>query len=350
MVNPSYKATVAGHEKMPTPRDGILLVNLGTPDGTDYWSMRRYLKEFLSDPRVIETNRLVWWFILNVVILSFRPFKSGHAYASIWDKKRNESPLRVITRSQAEKLQKKMGKDVVVRWAMRYGQPAIKDVLDEMKAAGCVRIKVLPLYPQYAGATVGSVGDEIAKWSMQQRTQPAVNIIAPYYDDKVWVKAVARSIEAQIKKQKWVPDVVMASFHGIPLSVCKKGDVYYCHSHKSARLIAEEMGSAFCRSVEDVQKSKRKAPALLLTFQSRFGREEWLQPYTAPTLEELARGGAKKVLVVCPGFSADCVETLEEIAMEAKQIFVAAGGEKFGVVACLNDSEAGMKVIEKLVG
>ena len=350
MDNPSYKAMPAGHEKLAKVRDGILLVNLGTPDGTDYWSMRHYLKEFLSDPRIVETNRILWWLILNVIILTFRPFKSGQAYARIWDKKTNESPLRVITRAQGDKLQKMVGKNTVVRWAMRYGQPAIRDVLDEMKAAGCMRIQVLPLYPQYAGATVGSVVDEVSKWLVKQRTQPAVNVIAPYYDDAAWVKAIAASIQAQIKAQKWMPDVVVASFHGIPLSVCKKGDVYYCHSHKSARLIAEGMKSDFCRTVDEVTHKKRKAPALLLAFQSRFGREEWLQPYTAPSLEELARRGVKKVLVVCPGFAADCVETLEEIGLEAREQFMHAGGEKFGVVGCLNDSAEGMKVLAKLVG
>lgn len=337
----------AGHKGAPEAREGVLLVNLGTPDATDYWSMRRYLKEFLSDRRVVEVNRVLWWFVLNFIILTFRPRKSGRAYDKIWDRRTDESPLRVITRSQAEKLQKKFGKRTLVRWAMRYGSPNIGKILDEMVAAGVARVKVMPLYPQYAGATVGTVGDEVARWMLGQRFQPAVEMVAPYYDAPVYVRAIAKSIKEFSKKLGWTPEVVLASFHGLPVSICRKGDVYYCHCHKTARLVAEEMGSDFCRSLEEFSAAKKKAPALLMTFQSRFGREEWLQPYTDKTLEALARRGVKKVLVVCPGFSVDCVETLEEIAMGAREIFMEAGGEKFAVVPCLNDSTLGMEVIEK---
>lgn len=323
-------------------REGILLVNLGTPDGTDYFSMRRYLKEFLSDSRVVEVNRVLWWFILNVIILTVRPAKSGRAYAKIWNRAKNESPLRTITRSQAEKVQKILGKKVKVDWAMRYGQPALAERLDAMVREGVTRVKVVPLYPQYAGATVGSVGDAVARWMLERRYVPAVEMVAPYYDEPVYVQAIAKSIKDFIRQLGWTPEVVLASFHGLPVSVCMKGDVYYCHCHKTARLVAEELGWEFGGI------SKGKAPALLLTFQSRFGREEWLQPYTDKTLEELARRGIRRVAVVCPGFAADCVETLEEIAIGAKETFLEAGGMHFAVVPCLNDSAGGMEVVEML--
>ncbi|MBI1308310.1 MAG: ferrochelatase [Proteobacteria bacterium] len=353
-MNPSFDAKPQNHPKPPHgTKQGVLLVNLGTPDATDYWSMRRYLKEFLSDRRVIDVNRVVWWFVLNVIILTKRPFSSGHAYAKIWDRKRDASPLRVITEDQAAKLQKALGKEAVVRFAMRYGKPAMKEVLDEMMRAGCARIKVVPLYPQYAGATVGTVVDVVADWLKVQKWQPAVEVVPPYYDDKVYVRAVAESIKAQVKKLGWVPEVVVASFHGLPLRYCLEGDVYYCHSHKTARLVAEELGWVFARTTEEIRNQKsevrKKAPALLLTFQSRFGREEWLQPYTDKALEELARAGLKKVMVVCPGFAADCVETLEEIGIQGKETFRAAGGTHYALVPCLNDSKRGMDVIEKIV-
>lgn len=350
-MNPSYKAMPSNHPQMTAmgKKTGVLLVNLGTPDGTDYWSMRRYLKEFLWDARVIEVPRVIWWVILQVFILTFRPFKSGEAYASIWDKKRNASPLRVITEDTTKKVQAKLGKNVLVRFAMRYGQPNIPSVLSEMQAAGCGKIRVLPLYPQYAAATVGTVVDEVARWLLKQRWQPSVEIVPPYYDHPAYIAAIAASVRAQIKKQGWVPEVVVASFHGLPLDYCKKGDVYYCHSHKSARLIAEELRWEFCRTVEEVVGEKSKQPKLLLTFQSRFGKQVWLQPYTDFTLVDLAKAGVKKVLVVCPGFAADCVETLEEIALEGRDEFLAAGGEKYGVVACLNDSAAGVDLIDKIL-
>lgn len=338
-------------------RVGVLLVNLGTPDATDYWSMRRYLKEFLSDRRVIEVPRLLWWLILNLIILTTRPGKSGHAYAKIWDREHHASPLRVITESQARQLQERLGDGVLVRYAMRYGQPGIRAVLDEMKAAGCGRILLAPLYPQYAAATVGTVVDELARWLLKQRTQPAVRILPPYYGHPAYIDAVATSVKKARKELGWVPDVVVASFHGLPLSYCRKGDVYYCHSHKSARLLAERLGSTFCRTVAEVAdkipapKVLKKAgePPLLLTFQSRFGKEVWLQPYTDTTLEELARAGMKNVLVLCPGFAADCVETLEEIAIAGKEGFMEAGGLNYAVVPCLNDSGTGMDLIEGLV-
>lgn len=336
---------------------GVLLVNLGTPDGTDYWSMRRYLKQFLSDRRVIEAPRLLWWLVLNVIILTFRPRKSGHAYAQIWDNAKNASPLRVITEAQAAKLQTRFGSAVSVRYAMRYGRPAIRDVLDEMKQAGCKRILIAPLYPQYAAATVGTVVDEVARWLLKQRTQPAVRVLPPYYDHPAYIGALAYSLAAARKRLGWAPDAVVASFHGLPLSYCRKGDVYYCHSHKTARLLAEKSGMAFCKTVtETVNKipapkvvKKGMQPPLLLAFQSRFGKAEWLQPYTDVSLEDLARAGLKNVLVMAPGFAADCVETLEELGLRGREQFMAAGGVNYAMVPCLNDSDSGMDLLEGLV-
>lgn len=338
-------------------RVGVLLVNLGTPDGTDYKSMRRYLKEFLSDRRVIEAPRLLWWFVLNVIILTFRPQKSGHAYAKIWDTQHNASPLRVITESQAHKLQERLGHDVIVRHAMRYGRPAIKDILSEMTAAGCGRILIAPLYPQYSAATVGSVMDEVSRWMLKQRTQPAIRVLPPYFDHPAAIAALAASIKNARKNLEWTPDVIVTSFHGLPLRYCQKGDVYYCHSHKTARLLAEKLGSAFCRTPHEAAAKipapkvfkKHGEPPLLLTFQSRFGKEVWLQPYTDASLEDLARSGLKNILVLCPGFAADCVETLEEIAIAGRESFMAAGGQNYAVIPCLNDSDIGMDLIEGLV-
>ncbi|NBX85667.1 MAG: ferrochelatase [Proteobacteria bacterium] len=350
-MNPSYLATPKDHKRTAGmgKKTGVLLVNLGTPDGTDYWSMRRYLREFLWDARVIEVPRVIWWVILHVFILTIRPFKSGAAYASIWDKQRNASPLRVITEDTAAKVQKKLGKDVLVRFAMRYGQPNIPTVLSEMQAAGCGRIRVLPLYPQYAAATTGTVVDEVARWLLKQRWQPSIEIIPPYYDHPAYITAIAGSVRDYIKTLKWQPEVVVASFHGLPLKYCTKGDVYYCHSHKSARLIAEALGWEFCRTVAEVEASKSKKPKLLLTFQSRFGKEVWLQPYTDYSLVDLAKAGIKNVLVVCPGFAADCVETLEEIALEGRDEFLEAGGKNYAVVPCLNDGLGGIDVIYKVL-
>lgn len=324
---------------------GVVLVNLGTPDGTGYWAVRRYLKEFLSDRRVVEVPRLVWWLVLNLIVLTFRSTKSGHAYAAIWDKKHNASPLRVITDAQATALQERLGDDVVVRFAMRYGQPNIPTVLDEMKAAGCARVVVAPLYPQYSGSTVGAVVDEVARWLLRQRWQPTVRMMAPYYDHPAYIDAVAKSVRGRIEALGWVPDVVVASFHGLPQVYCRKGDVYYCHSHKTARLLAEKLDLSF-RNDGHVRGKGRQ---LVLSFQSRFGKARWLQPYTDRVLVELAQGSAKKVMVVAPGFAADCVETLEELDMRGREAFTAAGGTHFDVVPCLNASDSGMDLLEGLV-
>ncbi|MEM8797417.1 MAG: ferrochelatase [Pseudomonadota bacterium] len=327
------------HPNVAYGRTGVLLVNLGTPDATDYWSMRRYLKEFLSDRRVIETPRIIWWPILNGIVLTTRPKKSGAAYDEIWDKERDESPLRTITRSQYEKLEERLSAQyphLVFDWAMRYGNPSIHSRLDALKEKGCERIVVVPLYPQYSAATTATVNDKVFEYLMRQRWQPAIRTAAAYADDPVYIEAVCESMKADIAKLDFEPELVLASFHGVPVSYLKKGDPYHCQCHKTARLMREYLGWG-----EDGEKLK-------ITFQSRFGPEEWLQPYTDKTVEELARNGVKRLAIVTPGFSSDCVETLEEIAGEAGEIFHEHGGEHFAAIPCLNDSEYGMRVIEAL--
>jgi protoporphyrin/coproporphyrin ferrochelatase len=332
-------ARPGGHPPVATGRVGVLIVNLGTPDATDYWSMRRYLKEFLSDPRVIETNRLLWWFILNVVILTIRPGRKGRDYDKIWNKERDESPLRTITRAQSEKLAQRfahLDARVTVDWAMRYGNPSIASRLEALQQAGCERILIVPLYPQYCAATTATVADKAFDVLRTMRWQPAVRIAPPWHDDSVYIEAVAASLEASLKKLPFRPDVILASFHGIPKDYLDKGDPYYCQCHKTARLLRARLGLS-----ED---------KFVLTFQSRFGAAEWLQPYTDMTVKALAERGVKNLAIVTPGFTADCLETLEEIADENAEIFRHHGGVNFAPIPCLNDSEAGMTVIGHVVG
>ncbi|MEP3629819.1 MAG: ferrochelatase [Hyphomicrobiales bacterium] len=336
----STDALPSDHKDVKFGRTGVLLVNLGTPDATDYWSMRRYLKEFLSDRRVIEVPRLIWWPLLNGIILTTRPKKSGAAYDEIWNKELDESPLRTITRSQFENLKERMGEghpDLVFDWAMRYGNPSIHSRLDYLREQGCDRIVVVPLYPQYAAATTATVNDKVFEYLMKQRWQPAVRTAAPYGDDPAYIKAVCESLKEGIANLDFEPDLVLASFHGVPLSYLQKGDPYHCQCHKTARLMREYLGWG-----ADGEKLK-------ITFQSRFGKEEWLQPYTDETVKQLARDGVKKLAIIAPGFSADCVETLEELSGEAGEFFEENGGEQFAVIPCLNDSDYGMDVIENLV-
>ncbi|MFA6266652.1 MAG: ferrochelatase [Pseudolabrys sp.] len=325
------------HPRIPPRRVGVLLVNLGTPDATDYWSMRRYLKEFLSDRRVIEENRVKWWLVLNLIILTFRPSRKGRDYDKIWNKERNESFLKTITRSQAEKLAAAMAGDarVVVDWAMRYGNPSIKSRLDALQAAGCDRILVVPLYPQYAAATTATVADKAFDALKQMRWQPAVRIAPVYFDNPVYIEALAASLEQALGKLNFKPDVILASFHGMPEEYLAKGDPYYCQCHATARLLRERL------KMDDKQ--------LAMTFQSRFGPAEWLKPYTDKTVEALARQGVRNLAVITPGFSSDCLETLEEIAMENAAIFKEHGGENFAAIPCLNDSAEGMAVIGDVV-
>ena len=326
-----------GHPSIKSGKIGVLLVNLGTPDGTSYWPMRRYLKEFLSDKRVIEWPKAILWPILNGIVLSVRPQKSGKAYEAIWNHELNESPLRTITRSQGEKLaaalRDRSGK-VVVDWAMRYGNPSIRSKMDALRGEGCERILIIPLYPQYAAATTATVNDKVFEALMDMRWQPAVRTAPPYHDDPAYIDALARSVETSLSKLDFEPDVVLASFHGIPQSYFRNGDPYHCHCQKTARLLR--------------QKLKWSEEHLLVTFQSRFGPEEWLQPYTDKTIERLAREGVKNIAVLTPGFSADCLETLEEIAGEGKEIFHQHGGRNFAFLPSLNDGAEGMAVIETI--
>ena len=326
----------AGHPPVKTGRIGVLVANLGSPSGTDYWSIRRYLKEFLSDRRVIETPRLLWWLILNGIVLTVRPSKSGHAYSIVWNKERDEAPLVTITRAQAEKLATMLGDErIVVDWGMRYGDPSIPSRMWALKEQGCDRILVAALYPQYAAATTATANDSAFAALESMRWQPAVRTLPPYHDDPVYIDALATSLEAGIAGLDFVPEVVVASFHGLPRDYLDKGDPYHCQCHKTTRLLRERLGWP---------KDK-----LLITFQSRFGRAEWLQPYTDVTLEELARQGIRRVALITPGFSADCLETLEEIAIRGKESFIEAGGEQYATLPCLNDSPEGMALLEHLV-
>ncbi|WP_245297301.1 ferrochelatase [Rhizobium oryziradicis] len=327
----------ADHPVVKFGKVGVLLVNLGTPDGTDYKSMRRYLREFLSDKRVIEWSRLFWYPILYGIVLNTRPGKVGKAYESIWNKDLDESYLRTYTRNQAEKMAASFADmpNVIVDWAMRYGQPSIQSKMNELQKAGCEKILLFPLYPQYAAATTATVNDEAFRALLKMRWQPALRTVPQYSDNAVYIDALANSIEAHYASLDWEPEVLLTSFHGIPKSYFMAGDPYHCQCYKTARLLRDRLGW-----------SKEK---LMVTFQSRFGPEEWLQPYTDKTVEKLAKDGMKRIAVINPGFVSDCLETLEEIAGEAGEIFHHNGGEKFTHVPCLNDSPDGMRVLEDVV-
>jgi ferrochelatase len=314
---------------------GVLLVNLGTPDGTGYRPMRRYLKQFLSDRRVIEINPLIWWPILNLVVLTVRPSRSGRAYAAIWNRARDESPLHTITRAQGEELARRLaGSGVEVDWAMRYGRPAIADRLAALQARGCGRILLFPLYPQYSAATTATVCDVAFDHLKTLRNQPALRVVPAYPDAPAYIDALARSVRAQIAALPFEPEVVIASFHGLPESYVARGDPYRAHCEVTVRRLRSALGWDEGR--------------LRLTFQSRFGRAAWLQPYTEPTVRALAESGVRRMAVVMPGFVADCVETLEEIGIGVAESFHAAGGTDFATLACLNDSAEGMAVIEAI--
>jgi protoporphyrin/coproporphyrin ferrochelatase len=319
-------------------RIGVLLVNLGTPDGTGYWAMRRYLKEFLSDRRVIEVNRLKWWLVLNLIILTVRPRRKGRDYDKIWNKERDESPLKTITRSQSDQLEEildKVDKRLRVDWAMRYGNPSIRSRLEALADQNCERILVVPLYPQYAAATTATVADEVFRALERMRFQPALRVAAPYYAEPVYIEALAASLNAGLAKPAFKPDVIVASFHGVPEDYIAKGDPYAKHCAETVRLLR--------------LKLKLDEEQLLMTFQSRFGKAEWIKPYTDATVKLLAERGVKNLAVITPGFAADCLETLEEIAMENAEIFHGAGGENFAAIPCLNDSPPGMAVIRDVV-
>jgi protoporphyrin/coproporphyrin ferrochelatase len=335
---PSDAVRTADDPPVTAGRIGVLIVNLGTPDATDYWSMRRYLKEFLSDRRVIEENRIKWWLVLNLIILSVRPRRKGRDYDKIWNRERDESPLRTITRSQAEKLAAMLApvdRRITVDWAMRYGNPSIASRLDALQTAGCDRILIVPLYPQYSAATTATVADKVFDALKALRRQPAVRIAPDWHGDPVYIEAVASSLESELNKLAFKPDIVLASFHGMPKDYVLKGDPYADQCAETVRLLRARLG---------LDESR-----FMLTFQSRFGTAEWLQPYTDMTVKALAERGVQNLAVVTPGFAADCLETLEEIAGENAEIFHHAGGKNFAAIPCLNDSEAGMAVISHIV-
>jgi len=323
------------HPKLPPRRIGVLLVNLGTPDATDYWSMRRYLKEFLSDRRVIEENPVKWWLILNLIILSVRPGGKGKDYEKIWNREKNESFLKTITRAQADKLAASLPDErILVDWAMRYGNPSIASRLEAMQKNGCDRILLIPLYPQYAAATTATVCDKAFDALAAMRWQPALRVAPAYYDQPSYIDALAGSLDEGLAGLPFKPDVIIASFHGMPEEYLHKGDPYHCQCTVTARLLRAKLG---------LEDSK-----LMMTFQSRFGAAEWLKPYTDATVKSLAEKGVKNLAVITPGFAADCLETLEEIAMENAHIFKSAGGENFAHIPCLNESERGMTVIRDI--
>ena len=322
------------HPKIQYGKTGVLLVNLGTPDSTNWWDIRKYLKEFLSDGRVIEVNPFVWQIILNLFILTFRPSKTAKAYKEIWMQKENMSPLRYYTLMQTKKLRERFDNDkIVVDYAMRYGNPSIKSIMTKLHQEGCENIIVLPLYPQYAAPTTATVCDEVYRTLLKMRWQPSLQIIPHYESEPLYIDALVNSINKKISELNWKPDLIIASYHGIPKKYFEKGDPYHCYCQKTSRLMSE----------------KYKEIPIRTTFQSRFGPQEWLQPYTDKTLENLPKEGKKNILVICPGFSSDCVETLEEIAIQGKESFMKSGGKNFDVIPCLNDNDDHINLIKKLV-
>lgn len=337
-LDPRALRLPAGHPPVKAGRIGVLLTNLGTPEATDYWSMRRYLKEFLSDRRVIETPRWLWWPILNLIILQTRPKKKGRDYDTIWNKERNEGPLKTITRNQAEQLARHLkdlaGDRISVDWAMRYGKPEMKTAIENLLADGCDRILLVPLYPQYSAATSATACDQAFKALMDMRWQPALRVAPPYHDDPVYIDAVVSAMRRELATLDFEPEVILVSFHGVPKEYLVKGDPYHCHCAKTWRLMREAMGWPEER--------------FKMSFQSRFGPDEWLKPYTDETVQTLAQSGVKRMAIVAPGFSADCLETLEELDGENREIFMHNGGERFAYLPCLNDSDDGMRVIKAI--
>ncbi len=322
------------HPKVKYGKTGVLIVNLGTPDSTNWLDIRRYLKEFLSDRRVIEVNPILWQLILNLIILNLRPSKTAKAYKEIWMKDINMSPLMYYTQKQTEKVSSSISnEDILIDFAMRYGNPSIKSKIKKLHDNGCENLVILPLYPQYAAATTATVCDEVYRTLMSMRWQPSLKIIPHYESDPLYIDALVNSINSKIENINWKPDLILASYHGIPKKYFDKGDPYHCYCHKTTRLISEKF-----------DKIKIKT-----TFQSRFGPEEWLQPYTDKTLESLPKEGVKNILAICPGFSSDCVETLEEILIQGKESFMEAGGENFDMISCLNDNDDHIKLLNSLI-
>ena len=322
------------HPNIKYGKAGVLLVNLGTPDSTSWFDIRKYLKEFLSDRRVIEVNPLIWQIILNLFILNLRPSKTAEAYKKIWMKKENMSPLRYFSIMQKEKLAKRLeNKNTIIDYAMRYGNPSIMEKITRLQKEGCEKIIVLPMYPQYAAATTATVCDEVFRCLMKMRWQPSLQIISHYESEIKYIQALCNSLEKKVSELDWKPDLVLASYHGIPQKYFDKGDPYHCYCHKTTRLISEKFNSI----------------EIITTFQSRFGPQKWLEPYTDKTLEKLPKEGKKNVLAICPGFSSDCVETLEEILIQGKESFIESGGENFDMVPCLNDSDDHITLLKSLI-
>ena len=322
------------HPQINFGKTGVLIINLGTPDSTSWLDIRKYLKEFLSDRRVIEVNPIFWQIILNVFILNLRPSKTAKAYKEIWMKKENISPLLYYTRQQANKLSDLISKkNVIVDFAMRYGNPSIKSKIKDLHDKGCENLVILPLYPQYAAATTATVCDEVYRTLMKMRWQPSIKIISHYESNPQYIDALVNSLNKKIKEINWKPDLILVSYHGIPQKYFDKGDPYHCYCQKTTRLISEKFSSI----------------ELKTTFQSRFGPQKWLEPYTDKTLERLPNEGKKNVLAICPGFSSDCVETLEEILIQGKETFLESGGENFDMVPCLNDSDDHIALLKSLV-
>ncbi len=323
------------HPKVNYGKTGVLLINLGTPDSTKWLDIRKYLREFLSDKRVIEVNPILWQLILNLFILNIRPSKTAKAYKKIWMKKENMSPLRYYTIMQSKKLSEKLGeKNVIVDYAMRYGSPSIKKKIYNLKEKGCENLIIFPLYPQYAAATTATVCDEVYRVLMGMRWQPSLQIIPHYESEKLYINALVNSINKKISEINWKPDLILASYHGIPKKYFDKGDPYQCYCQKTSRLITEKLNS--------------KIP-FQTSFQSRFGPQEWLKPYTDKTFEQLPLEGKKNILVICPGFSSDCVETLEEILIQGKETFLESGGKNFDLIPCLNDNNDHIEFLSELV-
>jgi ferrochelatase len=337
VVVPKESPLPDGHPRVEAARIGVVLLNLGTPEGTSYWPMRRYLSEFLSDRRVIDYPRWLWQPLLQLVILSKRPLTSGHAYASIWNTDLDESPLKTITRAQAEGLAARLeGRfpGVAVDWAMRYGQPATGAVLERLVARGCRRLVMMALYPQYSASTTATAYDKAFEALARMRWQPAVRTMPPYFDRPAYARLLADSVRDHLAMLDWEPELLVMSYHGLPKRYLLEGDPYHCHCQKTSRLVREELGWPEGR--------------VMTCFQSRFGREEWLQPYLDVTLEELPKRGVKRVAVISPAFASDCIETLEEIDVQNRERFLKAGGEHFAYIPCLNDSEGHIDLLEEL--
>ncbi len=322
------------HPKINYGKTGVLLVNLGTPNSTSWWDIRKYLKEFLSDRRVIEVNPFLWKIILNLFILNFRPSKTAKAYKKIWMEKENISPLRYYTEMQKKKLNEKIeNKNIIIDYAMRYGSPSINSKMNNLQKEGCENIIILPLYPQYAASTTATVCDEVYRTLMKMRWQPSLQIIPHYDSEPLYIEALVKSLNKKISEINWKPDLIIASYHGIPKTYFEKGDPYHCYCQKTSRLLSEKFTSIPIKT----------------TFQSRFGPQEWLQPYTDKTFESLAKEGKENLLVICPGFSSDCVETLEEILIQGKETFINFGGKNFDLVPCLNDNVDHISLFEHLI-